>query len=86
MTLGITIGGFLIQTLLIWFLWVRGSVARDDLLLEKMKNTALQKTNDTLRTQRDNNITTLDDADRVWADEDAPRKLRVSPDTDPDTQ
>lgn len=86
MMLGITIGGLVIQTLLIWYLWVRGSAARDDLLLEKMQNKALQKTNEILRLQRDNNVTTVDDADRMWAAENETRKLRLSPDTDPDTK
>ncbi len=86
MMLGITIGGFVIQALLAWILYARLGIARDDLLLEKQRCKVLQKNNSVLRNQRDNNITTVDDADRVWAREDASRELRVSPDTDPDTQ
>lgn len=42
--------------------------SKDTVTAEKLGNRLLRRDNAILREQRDNNIATVDDADRVWAD------------------
>ena len=64
--LGVLTGCLALQTITILFLWRKFQTAKSNLTIAVLKNQNLGQENEILREQRDNNITTVADADRVW--------------------